>query len=243
MNIFTIAFSSVFHCIVSGGVLASDSINDIEDSIRAALPATTISSISKTAISGVFEVVAGQNIYYSDASGQFLFVGHLYDLHTAIDITQARLDTVRQRSIHSLLNQLPKQSYIDIGRGEKRITLLFDPLCGWCKRLYSELRTMPEWRVRVVFSVPPNSLDTSMSILCHKDPASALSQVMEKSTVLSGGNKACYQSTQKALTTINTLVKQYQLLGTPYLITDDGRVRQGYLPKEKLLAWFNQRGE
>ncbi|MFN7098075.1 MAG: disulfide isomerase DsbC N-terminal domain-containing protein, partial [Gammaproteobacteria bacterium] len=55
--------------------------------IREGLSGTQIDSITKTPINGIYEVKAGNNIFYSNNSGRYLLFGHLYDASTQTDLT------------------------------------------------------------------------------------------------------------------------------------------------------------
>jgi len=59
------------------------------DKIKAAITANTegkvtVTSVAKSPVPGIYEIVSGQEIFYSDSTGQYAFVdGRLMDLKNA----------------------------------------------------------------------------------------------------------------------------------------------------------------
>ena len=74
--------------------LMSDAVQalrpSVDETIRAMIPDTDIQAINPTPLDGVYEVVAGQNIFYMQPGKPYLLVGHLFDLSTAEDLTQLK---------------------------------------------------------------------------------------------------------------------------------------------------------
>lgn len=64
----------------------------VDASIQAMIPSTAIKTIRPTPLNGVYEVVAGQNIFYMQPGKPYLLVGHLFDLSTSQDLTQLTKD-------------------------------------------------------------------------------------------------------------------------------------------------------
>src|SRR5512134_2504791 len=52
---------------------------DLLKRLREAFPASRIDSVATTPVDGVFEVVAGPNVFYTDSSGRYLMFGKLFD--------------------------------------------------------------------------------------------------------------------------------------------------------------------
>lgn len=62
----------------------------VDAAIHTLVPGTDIQAINPTPLDGVYEVVAGQNIFYMQPGKPYLLVGHLFDLSTAEDLTQLK---------------------------------------------------------------------------------------------------------------------------------------------------------
>ncbi|HHQ49178.1 MAG TPA: hypothetical protein ENK19_09900, partial [Acidobacteria bacterium] len=109
-----------------------------ESRIREALQATRIDRITSTPFPGIYEVTAGKNIIYTEKTGRYLFVGHIYDLHTATDLTAARKSEVAGEFQRIAWDSLPLDTAVVHGTGTKRVALISDPGCGWCRKLHAE---------------------------------------------------------------------------------------------------------
>jgi len=71
----------------------------IEQVLHARLPKTKFDKIDCKVVSGLCEVQAGANVFYTDASGRYLIVGRVYDMDTRQDITAARLLQINPGSL------------------------------------------------------------------------------------------------------------------------------------------------
>ena len=68
----------------------------VDAAIHTLVPGTDIQAINPTPLDGVYEVVAGQNIFYMQPGKPYLLVGHLFDLSTAEDLTQLKKNQLVQ---------------------------------------------------------------------------------------------------------------------------------------------------
>ena len=96
-----------------------------------------IDQVNPTPIGGLYEVVTGDHIYYSDESGRYLIDGKLFDMQLRSNLTDARA-----RQLFAVdIKKLPLELAIKKVKGNgKRILISFeDPNCGYCKKLAQEL--------------------------------------------------------------------------------------------------------
>lgn len=68
-----------------------------EERIRNLLPNTAIDQIKPSAWHNVYEVIAGDNVFYVQPGKPMIMVGHLFNLATAEDMTQISKDAVRTK--------------------------------------------------------------------------------------------------------------------------------------------------
>ncbi|MEX2258972.1 MAG: DsbC family protein, partial [Woeseia sp.] len=118
---------------------------DAPPAIANAMPGTNISSTSATVIDGLYEVIAGNNVLYIDESGRYLVIGSIYDLQEDVDLSAARRAQVKRTSALSGSKtpgtapaSLPLTAAITTGDGDRTLTIVTDPQCGWCRRLWLE---------------------------------------------------------------------------------------------------------
>lgn len=138
-----------------------------------------IDEIKRTPMPGLFELrVDGSEIYYTDASANFLIQGHLIDTKNQRDLTEERLQKIMAVDFKSL----PFKDAIVIvrGKGERKMAIFEDPNCGYCKRFERELQNIDNVTV-YLFLYPilgKDSVDKSKAIWCSKDQSKAWQDLM-----------------------------------------------------------------
>ena len=131
-----------------------------------------IDEVRRTAMPGLFELrVDGNEIYYTDATGNFLLQGQLIDTRTQRNLTDERLQKITSIDFKTL----PLKDAITVvrGNGERKLAIFEDPNCGYCKRFERDLAKLDNITV-YLFLYPilgKDSQDKSKAIWCAKDQA------------------------------------------------------------------------
>ena len=140
-----------------------------------------IDEIKRTPMTGLFELrVDGTEIFYTDASANFLIQGQLIDTKNQRNLTEERMQKIMAVDFKSL----PFKDAIVIvrGKGERRMAIFEDPNCGYCKRFERELQSIDNVTV-YLFLYPilgKDSIDKSKAIWCAKDQSKAWQDYMLK---------------------------------------------------------------
>ena len=185
-----------------------------------------IVSISKTPINGLYEVLLEDNdIYYADASGNYLVQGSLIDTRTKRNLTEERSEKLSAIAF----NTLPIKDAITIvrGNGQRKLAVFEDPNCGYCKRFERDLLKVDNITV-YLFLYPilgADSLDKSRNIWCAKDPAKTWLDHMTRDTALPVAT--CDSS---ALARNMEFGRKHKITGTPTLLAQDGKRVPGAIP-------------
>lgn len=194
-----------------------------------------IEEISRTPMAGLFEVRLSTNeIYYSDAEGNFLIQGNLIDTKNRRNLTEER--EAKLSAIE--FNALPLKDAITLvrGNGKRKLAVFEDPNCGYCKRFERDLSKVDNVTI-YMFLYPilgADSADKSRNVWCAKDPASAWTQLMSRDQA-----PANAQCNTAAIERNIELGRKYKITGTPTLIAQDGTRVPGAINTaqiEKLLA-------
>src|SRR5438067_4943873 len=111
--------------------------NAVESNIRKAieprLNGAKIESIKETPYGGLYELRVAGDVLYTDKTGAYLFIGHVYDAKSTRDLTRERIDDINKVKFSDLpLDSAIKQVK---GNGKRVIAVFEDPNCGHCKRL------------------------------------------------------------------------------------------------------------
>jgi thiol:disulfide interchange protein DsbC len=213
--------------------------NNVEAQIRKALhakmPQLAIESITPMPVGGLYEVVMGGEVIYTDAKGDFLLGGTLYDLRGAAprNITQETLKKIAAKAVTGA-----PENAIKMVRGNgKRVLYTFeDPNCGYCRQLYKELSKMTNITV-YTYLLPvlsPDSAEKSRAIWCAKDRAKAWEQMMTKGAAPDSAKKDCNTPLEKNA----QIAQRLNIRGTPAVYLADGTQLGGYLPAQQIERAF-----
>ena len=112
--------------------------------IKTAYPNTAFDQINATPIEGIYEVVMGKNIAYTDRTGQYFLFGNLFDMRTQTDLTQPKRLSLNKIDV----KKLPLADAIKSvkGKGERKLVVFADPNCGYCKRFERDLQKVDSKR-------------------------------------------------------------------------------------------------
>jgi thiol:disulfide interchange protein DsbC len=174
-------------------------------------------SVQRTPYGGLYEVVSGGEIFYTDASVSFVSLGPIIDLKTRENVTEARLRQVNAIDFKAL--PLDRAIKIVRGDGSRKVALFEDPNCGYCKRFERDFQGVTNVTA-YVFLYPilaPDSVDKSKAIWCSTDPGKAWIDAMVHDKLPATQGK-CEAPLDKNL----AYGQQKRITGTPTLIFEDG---------------------
>src|ERR1700752_1053383 len=169
--------------LLTGHAIAADE-RGIENRLKAQVQANTggegrPDAVSNKAVPGVFEVRAGLDIFYVDATGQYAFVeGHLLDLKANRDLTRERLEAAARIDFASLPLDIALKTVR--GSGKRRLALFEDPNCPYCRALHTLLGQLDDVTI-YTFPYPVLSADSdakARAALCAPDRIKAWSELM-----------------------------------------------------------------
>jgi thiol:disulfide interchange protein DsbC len=189
----------------------------------------------KPAISGLYEVVIGRQIIYTDNQGEHaLLDGDLVNLKTKKNITQERMQDITKINFADL--PLDKALKKVQGNGSRILVTFEDPNCGYCKKFRTNLDAVKDVTI-YTFLFPmfgQDSADKIVGILASDDKNKAFEDWMRAGKVpaMPAGEKlATYQ---KVTDDLGTLGQKLGVTGTPALFTKDGKRFSGALPTQEL---------
>ncbi|MEK9951389.1 MAG: DsbC family protein [Curvibacter sp.] len=178
----------------------------------------TINEVSRTPIPGLYEIRVNDNeIYYSDAEGNYLIQGHLIDVRQKRNLTEERIDKLLAIDFKSL----PFKDAFTVvrGNGQRKMAIFSDPNCGYCKRIERDLAKLDNVTIHV-FLYPvlgPGSTEKSRLVWCSKERAQAWLDLMLKDQLPSAGT-CDVQAIQRNL----AFGQKLKVQGTPTLFFADG---------------------
>lgn len=183
-----------------------------------------IDKVTKTSVSGIFEVRAGGNVYYTDAGAEHLFAGVILNTRTQKNLTEAaNLELAAEE-----FRKLPVRDAITIvkGTGKRSLVVFSDPNCPYCKQLEPELARLENVTIRL-FLYPilgADSVAKSKAIWCAADQAKAWEDWMIR------GLRPPTQRADCGAVQVERnagLGRRLKMSGTPALMFADGKVIAG----------------
>ena len=207
----------------------------IRKAVQARFPDLAVESIAKTPFDGLYEIVLGGRIFYTDEKVSYIFIGSLLDTRGTgeRDLTRERGAQLAAQTLRKATDQAIKRVR---GNGKRVIYTFEDPNCGYCKQLQKELTKVNDITV-YTFLMPilsQDSVEKSRAIWCSKDRAKAWDDVMLRGATLPGEAK-CEAPLEKNL----ALAQRFRINGTPAIFLADGRMLGGYVPADELEQAMN----
>ncbi|MDH0200609.1 DsbC family protein [Comamonas aquatica] len=193
-----------------------------------------VDEIKPTPMKGLYEVRIGTDIFYSNASGDYLIQGELIDTRAQRNLTEDRINQLTAIDF----KKLPLADAIKIvrGNGERQLAVFEDPNCGYCKRFERDLQSVDNVTVHL-FLYPILSRDSaekSRNIWCAKSSEKAWHDLMLKDKTPAAAS-CDIDAIQRNL----ALGRKHKITGTPTLIFADNTRVPGAIPAsevEKYLA-------
>lgn len=201
---------------------------EIRQSLQSKLPNIgELTHIVKTPYSGLYEIIVGDQILYTDANGLYIFDGNIIDAGSRSNITEQR----RQKLFAVNFKDLPLDLALKKvkGNGKRKLAIFQDPNCGYCKKLEKELAKVSDVTLYLFLYPMFQGSDVLIrNVLCAREPVKAWDDLMLNG--IAPDNATCQTNTDK----VAALSKKLRITGTPNLIFGDSTQVPGYLPAEEL---------
>ena len=210
--------------------------NADEDAIRQVLtqsiPTMKIDSIKPSVIKGLYEAAVGTNIFYVSEDGKYLLQGHLVDVAARKDLTEEKSNGIRKLAIEKMGQEnmivfrpkIPKYT----------VTIFTDIDCGYCRKLHSELDQYLAQGITIQYLFFPragkgsDSYNKAVSVWCAADRNAALTAAKKDQKV---PEKTCDNPLDKHM----QLAEEFDVKGTPMIVTEQGNILTGYVPAKQLV--------
>jgi len=208
---------------------------DVLATLKAKYPNTQWRSVMSTPVAGVYEVMMGQNVAYTDNAGRYFFFGRLFDMQTQTDLTEPRMQVVN--TIDTKL--LPTADALKVvkGSGKRALYIFSDPDCPYCKQLEANLRDVTDVTIHYYFfplsSIHPDARRKSIAAWCAKNPAQAWEAMVLNGVAPPPAD--CPNPVDRNI----ALAERLGITGTPTIISADGRRLPGAATAARIDAWLN----
>jgi len=160
---------------------------EVEQKFKKILRNTKVESISESPIRGLYEVVAGPNVFYFSPEGAgYLVFGNIVD-NEGKNVTAENLSAIRakfmekrKKVVAEKLKGAPLDKAVKIGNGKNVVIEFTDPDCPYCRKVDSYLSARRDVTRYVFLNALPYHKDAkakSVYILNSKNKAKAMHEV------------------------------------------------------------------
>jgi len=218
----------------AGAGAADEAVNSLQGRLKTLYPGTQFTDVAASELAGIFEVVLGRNVAYTDSDGRYFLFGHLFDMSAQLDLTAQRKDRLQRVDF----SELPLGDAIKTvhGGGSRVFAVFSDPDCPYCKRLEPELAKIDDATI-YTFLMPlvqlhENARENAINVWCAADRVHAWSQFMLHNETPK--SRSCDHPVDRNV----SLGERLQINGTPTLIAADGRIMPGAASAAQIEAWL-----
>ena len=224
--------------LISFNVIAADvspadakEIKKLEQALSITMPNVKPSSITKSPVEGMYEVIVGSQVVYMSVDAKYMIQGDLYDLIAKKNISEGAKASIRLAKI----NELGTGSML-VYRPEvvkDTITVVTDIDCPYCRRLHSEIPDYLKENVEVRYIFMPlkgsEDMKKTISVWCSDDQQLALD-------IAKAGGEIEEKKCKNPIAEHLRIARELGVRGTPAIVLEDGQLLPGYVPVDKLVA-------
>lgn len=221
----------------AGGLQAQEAVPaGLLETLQAKYPGTRFSAVNPSPLTGVYEVVMGRNIAYTDARGDYFLFGHVMDMARQRDVTADRQNDLRKINFSAL----PPDSAITFvqGNGRRQLAVFSDPDCPYCRQLEAELAKLEDVTIRLypypLAGLHPEAMKKAQAVWCSPDRARAWRELLVNRVTPK------VSPCETPLARNRELAASLGIAGTPVLIRADGRQNAGALKASELDDWLDR---
>jgi thiol:disulfide interchange protein DsbC len=226
-------------------VLAAGSAGANEAQIRKALEpklgGAKIEGVQPAPVAGLWEVrfrtERGMRVLYTDATGNYVIQGNIFDVRTDRDLTDERLRKLNAVKFETLPLDLAVK--VQRGNGKRVLAMFSDPYCPACRQFERALGQIEDITV-YVFMYPvirPENADHSKAVWCSPDRAKAWLELAAAPTPkLPAAGASCANPVDKVL----EAGRKLGVNSTPTLFLANGERLSGGLSAADLKELLDQ---
>jgi thiol:disulfide interchange protein DsbC len=214
--------------------------NTIKASIAKSMPTMKIDAIKPSEVKGLYEVLVGTNVFYVSDDGKYLIEGHLIDIAAKKDLTEGKLSESHVKAINKLGTD--KMIIFKPKTSKYTVTIFTDIDCGYCRKLHSEIDSYMAEGITIQYVFFPRtgkdteSYKKAVSVWCADDHKAALTAAKKGETIKA---KTCANPVDEHM----KLAAEFEVNGTPTIVSEKGTVYPGYLPAKQLAEMLKGENE
>ncbi len=211
----------------AGLSVAKESLNVEKDNLLKSFPNLRVDSVSESPVKGLFQVVAGNQVFYFSPEGYLMF-GELWS-KDGKNLTAE----MRNKVLAEKVKNIPLDKALKIGSGPRQVIEFTDPDCPFCRKVDEFLSKRTDI-TRYVFFYPlkkihPDAEKKARYILSHKEKENAFHEVFSGS--MDGKPVPQDENQGRQLEEMEKVAQSIGVQGTPAIWIDGVPVNGADLPR------------
>lgn len=213
--------------ITAGFAAAKEDFKTETDNLKKNFPNLRVDSVKESPIKGLYEIVAGNQVFYFSPDGYLMF-GELWSKEGK-NLTAEMREKVQAEKVKSI----PLDKALKIGSGPRQVVEFTDPDCPFCRRVDEFLSKRTDI-TRYVFFLPlrkihPDSEKKALYILSHKEKENAFREVFSGS--MDGKSIPQDENRSTQLEEMEKVAQGIGVQGTPAIWIDGTPVNGADIPR------------
>jgi thiol:disulfide interchange protein DsbC len=218
--------------LVAGGALAaSDNTAAVKKLLEKKFPGINASHVVKSPYFGLYEIMAGDQLIYTDAKVKYIIIGSVIDTDNRVNLSEEKLAKMRAIAWSALPLELAIKTVK--GDGSRQLAVFADADCPYCRRLESEFKKIDNVTIYTflypIDQLHPDSNQKSKKIWCATDREKAWNEWIVDSKLPDNDGKC-----DTPLATVAALGAKFHVSATPTIVFSNGHVVPGALPVAQL---------
>jgi thiol:disulfide interchange protein DsbC len=186
----------------------------------------SVENVRSTPANGLYELQAGNQIFYITQDGKYLLTGQMLDMATKENLTDTRMKGIRLDAINTV--SADKLISFKASNQKYQVTVFTDIDCGYCRKLHSEMDGYNKLGISINYLFFPRtgmgteSYNKAVSVWCNEDRHTAMNKAK-------AGQSLPEKKCNNPVAAHYQLGSEMGLTGTPYILTEHGDALPGYL--------------
>ncbi len=225
-----IASVTVLSLVFASAANADDDMDTLSRALAKRFPNVKIDKLEPSPIPGLYQLVAGSQVVYTDVNGRYMIEGDLVDMDTGKNFSEAAKASIRLKA----LNQLSDDEMVvyQPEKAEHTINVVTDIYCPYCRKLHNEMDDYLDNNIKVRYILLPlkgkKDLEDTVSVWCAEDRNLALD-------IAKAGGGVEKKTCSTPLDKHKLVARQLGVTGTPAIVLEDGRMLPGYVPVKEVV--------
>lgn len=198
----------------------------VKKTLEQKFPGAEIRYVAKSPYFGLYEIMLGDQMVYTDAKANQILVGSVFDVATRQNLTDAKVRKLNRIAVDKLPMDL---AFVKVkGNGARKLIVFSDADCPFCHRLETEMKGLDNVTIYTflfpIDQLHPDAARKSKQIWCAPDKGKAWDEFFA-SGKLPDNKGECGDPVDKTQALGNSL----KINATPTLIFADGSMIPGAL--------------